>query len=170
MSDWTYGQRNLAKFIILDTAGAELPGLGDTFTAEISLGEGPLQAAAGDCAEIGGGMYSYLATVDESLAPGPVGLVITAPGAQQQNLVYRVETAVVRARRFIYTVTDDTTGLPVAGAYVWVTRGLDYTLAIQSGYSNAAGQVAFWLEPGRYYYWRTRDGWDASNPDVEDVI
>jgi hypothetical protein len=71
---------------------------------------------------------------------------------------------------FIYTVTDTVTLLPIDGVQVWVSTDLAGLNVIASGYTNAFGQVTFWLDPATYYFWRTRAGYTFANPDTETVV
>jgi hypothetical protein len=70
---------------------------------------------------------------------------------------------------FIYTLTDSTTGLPIAGALIWVTTDLAGLNPVAQGYSNALGQVQFMLAPGNAYFWRQKAGYTFVNPDLEVV-
>lgn len=84
------GFQHLLVFVIVDTAGSELAGLGTTFTVEVSKNGADFAAGVGVKDEIGSGWYSYMLTVAETDTPGPLALRVTAAGAQQQNLLYEV--------------------------------------------------------------------------------
>ena len=61
---WVLDQQNLIVFVLVDSSGAEVSGLGTGFTLEISKAGGAFNASAGVKAEISDGWYSYLCTVD----------------------------------------------------------------------------------------------------------
>lgn len=75
------------------------------------------------------------------------------------------------AIEFIYTMTDVGTGLPIDGVQVWVSTDLAGVNVIVNGYTDAFGNVTFWLDPGSYYFWRQRAGYNfAPQPDLEVVV
>jgi hypothetical protein len=70
---------------------------------------------------------------------------------------------------FTYTLTSSVDGTAIESAQVWVTTDIAGTNVIASGYTNASGQVTFYLDAGTYYVWRQKSGWNFSNPDTETV-
>lgn len=75
---------------------------------------------------------------------------------------------------FTYTLTQTNPSpppatLPIDGALVWVTTDLLQTNRVAQGLTDAFGQVVFYLDPGVYYFWRAKDGFQFSNPDTEVV-
>lgn len=83
-------QAYAAEFVMLDTNGAAVTGLGTGFTVTVSKNGGAFGASAGTKAEIGSGWYSYTITAAEADTAGPLALTITGAGAVQQNLLYQV--------------------------------------------------------------------------------
>lgn len=84
------GTTQKLDFVLVDSAGVEVPGLGAVFTVLISKNGGALGASAGAKAEIGDGWYSYTLTATETDTAGPLALAITGVGTVQQNLLYQV--------------------------------------------------------------------------------
>ncbi len=68
-----------------------------------------------------------------------------------------------------YTVTDSISGLPIADVLVWVTTDSAGTNTIASGLTNAYGIATFYLDAGTVYVWRSKAGYDFTNPDTETV-
>lgn len=87
------GQTEVVSFVLLDSSDAEVIGLADTFSVQISKNGGAFAAGVGTKAEVGLGWYSYELTEDETDTPGPLVLVITGTGAVQQNIVHQVYPA-----------------------------------------------------------------------------
>lgn len=87
---WTPNQPNTILFVILDTTGLELPGLGATWTLRLSKLGGVFVVGGGVKSEVGNGWYKYVTTAAEANTKGPVAVFVTAPGALQQNLEYVV--------------------------------------------------------------------------------
>ena len=89
------GQEQLISFVMVDTNGDEVLGLGITFIVEISKNGEPFAAGTGVKAEIGSGWYSYQLTAAETDTEGPLGILVTGTGAVQQNLLYDVSGSVL---------------------------------------------------------------------------
>lgn len=68
-----------------------------------------------------------------------------------------------------YALTSSVDGAPIADAEVWVTTDEAGDHVVASGRTTAAGTVAFQLEPGTYYVWRRKAGFNFDNPDAEVV-
>jgi hypothetical protein len=68
-----------------------------------------------------------------------------------------------------YTLTDNDTGLPIAGAVVTVTTDLGGAVVVAQGTTNVFGVVTFYLDSGTYYLWRVCSGYSFLNPDTEAV-
>lgn len=63
----------------------------------------------------------------------------------------------------LVTETDQVT--PIEGVACWVTT--DYAgsnLIAGTLYTTQSGYVTFYLDPGSYYIWRQRSGWNFANP------
>lgn len=70
---------------------------------------------------------------------------------------------------YTYTLTSSVDDTPIAGADVWVTTDVNGANVVDSGVTDAFGQVTFRLDPGTYYFWRQLAGWSFVNPDTEVV-
>lgn len=68
-----------------------------------------------------------------------------------------------------YTLTDSSTGLPIAGAAVWATTDAAGVNIVAYGTTNESGQVTFYISAGTYSIWRQKAGYTFTNPDVEAV-
>ena len=71
------------------------------------------------------------------------------------------------AIEWTYTVTDEDTAALLDGVAVWVTTDAAGTNVIASGTTNDSGVVIFHLDAGTRYVWRSRAGYNFTNPDVE---
>ena len=172
-NDWDRSQQNLITFVMVDSSGNEVTGLGTGFTLEVSKAGGAFAASGGTKAEISDGWYSYLSTAAEADTVGPVSIRVTGAGAVQQNLEYKVKGRNVNAIEVTYTVDDGTD--PIDGAEVWVTTDLAGANTIWAGTTNGSG-IALdangekpWLDAGTYYFWTQKTGYSFSNPDTEVV-
>ena len=74
------------------------------------------------------------------------------------------------AIEWTYTLTDEDTGALIDGASVWVTTDIAGANTIASGATNSVGVVTFYLDAGTYYIWRSRSGYNFTNPDTEVVV
>jgi len=69
-----------------------------------------------------------------------------------------------------YTVTDADTGAPIDGVAVWVTTDSAGADVIASGTTDDSGEVTFHLDAAATrYIWRSRSGYNFTNPDIEEV-
>lgn len=93
IQDLTQNTTNLITFVLVDSNGDEVAGLGDAFTLTISKNGGAFAASAGTKAEIGSGWYSYLFTASECDTIGALSIVITHASIKQQNLAYEVKVS-----------------------------------------------------------------------------
>lgn len=75
----------------------------------------------------------------------------------------------VGALTYVYTLTSSVDSTPVDDCAVWVTTDSAGTNVIASGRTNASGVVTFYLDAGTYYFWRSKSGWNFTNPDTEVV-
>lgn len=74
------------------------------------------------------------------------------------------------AIEFTYTITSTLDALPVPNVEVWVSTDIAGTNVVAGTLTtNAFGQVVFYLDAGTHYFWRSKFGWNAINPDVEVV-
>jgi len=90
MSVLPSNQVQLIVFVLLDTSGVEVTGLGTTFTLQISKNGGAFAGSTGVKAEIGSGWYSYQLTEAETDATGPLAIKVTGAGVDQLNLSYEI--------------------------------------------------------------------------------
>jgi hypothetical protein len=67
-----------------------------------------------------------------------------------------------------YTLTESG-GDPIADAEVWVSTDAAGSYVVASGTTNASGVATFYLDPGDYYVWAAKVGYDFTNPDSETV-
>lgn len=167
-------QQNMIAFPLLNAAGTEIVGLGTAFTVQISKAGGAFNAGVGTKAEIGAGIYRYVATGAECDTVGPLVIVITAAGAIQQNLEYIIEERTVYGIEFTYTVLDNVAN-PVQGAEVWISSDVAGNNIVWIGTTDAFGVARDLanrlprLDAGTWYFWTHKVGYSFSNPDTEVV-
>lgn len=174
---WKLSQANLVTFVMINASGAEVTGLGNGFTVQVSKAGAAFQASAGTKAEIGLGIYSYLCTAGEANTYGPVVLVVTGAGCIQQNLEYIVEERTINAVAFTYTLTEppEGGGTPIPGALIWFTIDVNGLNVVWNGVTDAFGVARDdnsnlpRLDPGTYYVWRQKAGYNFTDPDTEVV-
>ncbi len=90
MTTFRLAETQLIEFVLVDSDGVEVPGLGSGFTVEISKNGADFMAGAGVKDEIGSGWYSYQLTVLDTDTQGPLGIKVTGAGTIQQNLIYEI--------------------------------------------------------------------------------
>lgn len=73
------------------------------------------------------------------------------------------------ATEFVYTLTTDPGGDPIADADIWVTSDAAGTTVLASGRTDQYGIITFYLDPGTVYIWRQKSGYNFTNPDTETV-
>ena len=154
---WTPNQTNKILFVMVDTTGAEVTGLGSGFTLQLSKNGAAVANSAGTKAEIGSGWYSYLATAGEADTVGPVAIKVTGTGAIQQNLEYCVGSRVPNAVAFTYTLTNVSNGKPIEGATVTFATDSAISNVVWSGTTDTFGVARDdsgnlpYLAAGTYY-------------------
>ena len=156
MYDLILNATNPIPFVMVDTSGVEVAGLGGAVTVTLSKNGGGFGASAGTKAELAGGWYLYTATAGECNTAGPLALRITGAGCVQQNLVYNVgnqdaQLTAIKAKTDTIGALSVTVTAPVAAdGAIQIIRGDDYlqtdgrslSFAITSGPSIAGGTVA----------------------------
>lgn len=172
----TPNQQNLIVFVLTDSNGSEVSGLGTTWTAEIFKTTGAFGASAGTKAEIGDGWYSYLTTAGETDTYGPGGLKITHGSIVQQNIPFVVGGLAINAVEYTYTVTEDDGVTPIEGVSVWFCIDSAGNRVAQYGVSDAFGVTRIpnsnlkpRLDPGTYQLFRQKAGYTFDDPDTEVV-
>lgn len=172
---WKLNQANLIVFVLVDSNGTEVAGLGTGFTLQISKAGGAFAGSAGTKAEISNGWYSYLSTAGEADTVGEVAIKVTHASIIQQNLAYTVERRTISAIPFTYTLTSDVTLLPIEGAQIWITTDTAGQNVVWAGTTDSFGVARDadnslpYLDPGTYQIFRQRAGFTFVNPDQEVV-
>jgi hypothetical protein len=172
---WVRSQQNKILFVLVESNGNEVTGLGSSFTLQLSKNGAAFAGSAGTKAEVGSGWYSYLSTAGEADTVGPVAVKVTGGGIVQQNLEYVVEQRTALAIEFTYTVTNISTGFPIDGVTVWFCTDSGGLNAIWAGVTDALGVArdGVGLKPrldgGTYYVFRQKAGFTFSDPDTEVV-
>lgn len=170
---WQRNQQNLITFVLVNSSGVEVTGLGGTFTLQLSKAGSAFVASSGVKAEIGNGWYSYLSTDSEADTLGPISLQVTHASIIAQNLEYVVERRTANAVEFTYTVTDQTSAQPIYAVQVWMTTDVAGANIVWAGYTDAFGIARDsngekpLLDPGTYYIFRKKIGYSFTNPDIE---
>ena len=85
--DWTLNAVHETDFVLVDSSGNEVAGLGTTWDIALRKVGGAFVTGAGTKAEIGSGWYRYTNTAGEADTLGPVAIRITGTGVAQQNLL-----------------------------------------------------------------------------------
>jgi len=171
--DWTPNQPNTILFVLVDSNGNEVTGLGNVFTVRISKAGAAFAVGVGTKSEIGLGWYKYVSTAGEADTPGPVAIVVTGVGIVQQNLEYVVGSRVENTIEFTYTVTSDGGGTPIQGVQVIIATDSGGSSAAWVGYTDSFGVARDLtgalprLPAGTYFFFRYKYLWTFSNPDTE---
>jgi len=150
---WKLSQQNLITFVLVDSNGTEVTGLGSGFTLQISKAGGAFAASAGTKAEISDGAYSYLSTAGEADTIGPVLIRVTGGGIVTQWLEYIVEIRTISAVEWPYYVDDTSTSDPLPGAQVQFMIGNNvvwFGVTDSFGYARDGDGNHPLLDPGSY--------------------
>jgi hypothetical protein len=141
MTNLHLAELQLIEFILKDSNGSEVPGLGAGFAVEVSKNGAAFTAGTGVKAEIGSGWYSYQLTAAETDTVGPLAVKITGAGATQQNLIYEISgsawevpegpyiLSTAEAAAFLKCAEDDSSMLlllPQIDAYIKRGTGRDW--------------------------------------------
>jgi len=165
----------MITFVMINTNGTEVSGLGDGFTLQVSKAGAAFADGAGTKDEIGNGWYSYVLTASETDTVGPLSVLVSGDQAIQQNLEYVVGERSINSVEFTYTVTNSVSGLPIPEVAVWVTIEEAGNTVVWSGSTDTSGiakdvyGMKPRLDPGTYFFWRKKSGFIFSNPDTEVV-
>jgi len=155
MTTLPLARERLIDFVLVDSSGDEVTGLGSAFTVEVSKNGGAFAAGLGTKAEISDGWYTYELTAGETDTAGPLAVKITGAGADQQNLRYQVSGAAWEpgTGTYILTTTESATVLrcaeddpnmlmllPAIDAYIKMATGRDWAAdtTIREEAKNAA--------------------------------
>ena len=147
-------------FVMVDTDGTEVAGLGTGFTLQISKNAGAFGASAGTKAEIGSGWYSYVFTATETNTLGPLAIKITGAGAVQQNILHEIVSA----------ATLDPLQNAVPGSYLAGTAGYALGRIVSASITvvspmATSGNITTYAGAG----YLTEDGMDLTWTDSEDA-
>jgi len=172
--NWVLNQQNQVTFVLVDSTGTEVAGLGTGFTLEVSKAGGVFAGSAGTKAEISDGWYSYLTTAGEADTIGPVSIRVIHASIIQQNLEYVVQQRTSNVIAFTYTVTVTGLGTPIEGANVWITTDIAGLNTVWTGITDSfgvarSGGLLPFLDAGTYYFWTQKTGYSFTNPDTEVV-
>src|SRR4030066_41168 len=85
--DIQIGTTKKLAFVLLDTDGNEVAGLGSTFTVTYSKNGAAFAAGSGAKTEVGSGAYTYDQVADETDTRGPLLYEITGAGTDVQRLL-----------------------------------------------------------------------------------
>ena len=90
MTDIQIGTTRKLEFVLLDTNGDEVTGLGSTFTVTYSKNGAAFATGSGAKTEVGSGAYTYDQTDDETDTQGPLLYEIIGAGTDVQRLLYEI--------------------------------------------------------------------------------
>lgn len=172
---WKPNQPNTILFVLVDSDGNEVAGLGSAYTLELSKTGTAFVASAGTKSEVGSGWYKYVATSGEADTSGPIAVKVTHASVLQQNLEYVVDDRVETAIDFTYTVTSTSSGLPIENVEVLIYTDSGAANFVWGGRTDTFGVARDTngdlprLEPGTYYLFNFKSGYSFDNPDSETV-
>lgn len=166
------------NFARIGAAGAGLTALGDTRIANLDAAVSTRLAASGytapttspTAAAIRAEMDSNstkLASIDAKTTnlpsdPADESIILAAITAASAG-------SGVGAITWPYTITDSSSGLPIADVSVWVTSDSAGLNVLASGRTSQSGVVTFYLNAGAVYVFRQKSGYNFTNPDTEVV-
>jgi len=97
------------------------------------------------------------AVLDELLSghttPGSVGVALTNAGPGTGNITHTI-------------TVNDGDGNPISGVEILVSTDAAKASIIRSENTDDNGQAVFYLDAGTYYTWKTRAGYNFTNPET----
>jgi hypothetical protein len=172
---WRKNQPNTILFVLVDSSGNEVTGVGSAFVLQISKAGAAFQASAGTKSEVSNGWYKYVTTSAEADTSGPVAIRITHASIVQQNLEYVVDDRVQTSIEYTYTVISTSGSVPIPGVEVLVYTDAGASNFVWGGRTDSFGVARDSngakprLESGTYYFFNFKPTFSFSNPDVEVV-
>jgi hypothetical protein len=166
MLEWQRNASNTINFQLVDVSNNAVIGLGSAFMCELAVpGTSVFSDGVGVKSELGSGWYRYASPPTEAASPGEIAISASGAGTTQQNLVYQIgnpQTGYGAVETTINVVVD---GVPQDQAAVWITSDeAGAYLVAGTAYTNAQGNVNFWLDAGGYYVWIQKSPHRFSNP------
>lgn len=149
MYDLILNAANPIPFVMVDSANAEITGLGSAFAVLVRKNGGVFAPSAGTKVELASGWYLYTATAGECDTEGPLALAITGAGAAQQNLVYRVSSIktdidAIRAITNEIDVSEVTYVASNNAGTLTITIGRTFSTIVSGLVIPADWETAFW--------------------------
>jgi len=167
---WRLNQANRIVFVMVDSNGTEVAGLGGAgLTLEISKNGAAFAASAGTKAEIANGWYTYLSTAAEADTVGVVAIKVTGAGAVQQNMEFTVQQRTPNAVAVTITIKDTSNNV-IEGAEVFITSDSAGNNVLWTGDSDSLGiarddnSVLPYLDFGTYYVFAQKADTSFTNP------
>ena len=150
---------------------ADLDAVGDY---DVVLNKNPLSAAPVKLTVLAANVYDWLfgTAAPNTVTPDAAGVVAAILGNATYGLAalltaIQAELPGSGIYTKVYTVTNSSTGLPIAGVNVRVTTDVAGFNTVAMGTTDSSGQVTFYLDAGTYYLWRTHSLYGFANPDTE---
>lgn len=132
---WGIEQSQTIYFPLVDTANAEVAGLGSAFTVQlVKPGTSAFITLSGSKGEVGNGIYYYTNQASDANLAGMGLLRITASGVAQQNIGVHIGAGFVwTSPNRTLTPPSATVASTVAGAVITVYRGVTWVIALTLG-------------------------------------
>lgn len=116
--------------------------------------------------------FDVTATIDEEALAAAIVAALEGADLVDEEAVAAAVVAALAGQGSVswtYTLTEPDMTTPIADAQVWATTDAAGANVVASGRTNAFGTVTFALDPGTYYIWAKKTGYDFASPDVETV-
>lgn len=155
-------------FTLVDKANGSAITSG-TVTGYVTLDGGTQTAIDGTPVHKGNGQWTVNLTAAE-MNGDLIGLLFVHDDAVNAHFTIPTYTfATGTAITFTYTVTLADGVTPISGVKVQVSTDASGANVIQEDNTDTSGIATFYLDPGSYYFWRYKDGYQFTNPDTETV-
>ena len=164
MIEWSPNSENEYPFQLVDANIAAVTGLGSTFMVEIKLpGASVFGDGAGSKLEMELGWYKYISPAAESATMGIFAMSASGVGTTQQNLLGQVGNSIAGMGGIPHTLNIQVDGANINNAAVWVHNTNDDFVA-GTLYTNADGNVTFYLDAGTYNAYVQAAEYNYTNP------
>lgn len=161
------------NFLMVDSSDHLTGKEGLTPTVSISKNGQPFEAPQASVIEIGKGRYYLEANASDNDTLGILALHAEADGADDVDLDFEVVnydpdlgSSVQGTGSVEHTIFVKTTGLVViSDVQVYITTDINgNNIVAGSSPTDSFGQVTFLLDPGTYFCWRQKTGYNFTNP------
>ena len=167
----TVAARRRVRLHLVDAADGMTPEIGEAGgQPQVEVNGGGFVNTAGVLVSLGNGAYYVQLTAAELSAVGSFMVryksANTAEFQTEHNIKVRPFGDEVGDGTIVFTWTELTSGaIPIDNVQVEFSTDALKANVVASGFTNAFGQLQVLLDPGTYYVWRSKAGYNPTTPN-----